>query len=121
MRNVSELAEEVEKEIKSRKKANRGFSFECVRALKMLTDANIGLVAEARKLRKEDAQAVKNLNWDEKTELMLSALDEMPDEHKKAFLGRVADRIRAIEGRLAAQDKLLPAPEDAEFEEVPGQ
>jgi hypothetical protein len=113
---VNTLNEEVEKEIKARKKSGASFSFECVKAVKQLTDANIGLVAEARKLRKEDAQAVKHLSWDDKTELMLAAMEEMPDEFRKALLERMVARLRAVEGHLVSSNKALPEPAEAQIE-----
>jgi len=113
IRLVSELAEDLEHEIKAaRKKRGRMAYLEHVKIAKMLSDANTTLVAEARKLRKEESQVAKNLSWDQKAEMIVNVVDTMPSDKRANFLRRLTSRIMATEAELVRNDRVLPAHED---------
>ena len=111
LRTVTELADDLEADIKDARKTRGRKCFpDHVKAAKMLADANTSLVGEARKLRKEEAQTVKNLSWDEKAELMVGTVEAMPDEKRRVFLERMVARLRAVEGKLVSEGHLLTEP-----------
>lgn len=94
------LANELEKEIKATIKKRGGVHPSHVGTAKSLTLANVQLVAEARKLRKEDQEQAARLSWDEKVELIVQMADNAPDSVKQQLLSRLTQRLTAVEAKL---------------------
>jgi hypothetical protein len=100
-----ECANDVETEIKERRRNKRtGADIRLINAAQKLSNANTGLVSEARKLRKEAAADVASLSRGQKIELLMGFVDALPEgEDKLQTLQRLTDRLKATEAKLLTE------------------